>query len=150
MKKSPLKRGTKPLKRTALRKRGKSDLAKLKEELWQLCRKLIKKLYPHKCYTCGKQLIDGTQDFHIGHFISSSICSTALRYDLDNLRPQCSGCNVWKSGNWLNFEQHLKQEKGDDFVDELKQRNYTTKGLAYKSDWYEKKIEEYTKDLSTQ
>lgn len=125
----------------------KSPLKKEKDKLWQLCRKIIKATYPHHCYTCGKYLIDGAQDFHIGHFISSSICSTKLRYDLDNLRPQCSGCNVWKSGNWLEFEKHLTADKGENFVEELKQRNYQTKGKKYDILWYQAKIKEYEEKL---
>lgn len=130
------------------KRKKKTPLKKAKEELWQLCRTITKQRHPHKCYTCGKPLVDGTQDFHTGHFISSSICSTEMRYSLDNLRPQCSGCNVWKSGNWINFEKHLIEEKGEDFVRELKQRNEQTKGLQYDILWYNRKIEEYKK-LST-
>lgn len=121
----------------------KSDLRKAKDELWQLCRKIVKKKHPHICYTCGKTLIDGTQDFHTGHFISSSICSTFMRYYLDNLRPQCSGCNVWKSGNWLAFEKHLEQEMGDGFVAKLKKLNQETIGKKYDILWYKDKIKEY-------
>lgn len=124
-------------------RRGKSDLSKLKAKLWDLCRQLVKLRHPHVCYTCGKTLTAGSNDFHTGHFISSSICSTALRYDLDNLRPQCASCNIWKSGNWLAFEEHLNRDMGATFTEDLKKRNYATKGLAYKTDWYERKIEEY-------
>ena len=144
-----MKRGTfkiklrKPLKRTKINKRSKSPLAKLKNELWQLCRKMIKQKYAHECYTCGKTLVDGQQDFHIGHFISSSICSTELRYDLDNLRPQCSGCNVWKSGNWIAYEQRLIIEHGENYVKDLKEKNQRTKGLKYDELWYKDKIKEY-------
>ena len=128
----------------------KSPLKKEKDKLWQLCRQIIKSKYPHQCYTCGKRLVDGTQDFHIGHFISSSICSTELRYDLDNLRPQCSGCNVWKSGNWLAYEEHLKEEKGQEFIDRLKQKNYQTKGKKYDILWYTSKIQVYENLLTRQ
>ena len=143
MRKTPFKKKYKPMKRTKLRKKSKTELAKLKEELWQLCRKIIKVMFPHICYTCGKKLEDGAQDFHIGHFISSSICSAFMRYYLDNLRPQCSGCNVWKSGNWLEFEYHLKRDKGENFVVELKKLNEQTKGKKYDIIWYKNRIEEY-------
>jgi hypothetical protein len=131
------------MKRSPIKRRSKTDLAKLKEKLWQLCRKIVKLLYPHVCYTCGKPLIDGSNDFHTGHFIPSSICSTVLRYLLDNLRPQCSGCNVWKSGNWLAFENHLIKDLGKQFVADLKKLNQETKGKKYDVLWYQMKIEEY-------
>lgn len=123
--------------------RGRSELKKAKETLWQLCRAITKKLYPHNCYTCGKFLTDGTADFHTGHFIPSSICSTELRYSLDNLRPQCSGCNVWKSGNWVAYEKHLIADKGEGYVRELKKRNEETKGKKYDIFWYQDMIHKY-------
>lgn len=121
----------------------KTTLSKLKKELWQLCRKVVKKQFPHVCYTCGKPLLDGSSDFHTGHFIPSSICSTELRYDIFNLKPQCSACNVWKSGDWVSYEKHLLQDYGEHFVKELKVRNELTKGLMYREQWYESKIQEY-------
>lgn len=130
-----------------MRKRAKGEVSKLKNDLWQLCRKIIKLRYPHKCYTCGCQLVDGTNNFHIGHFISSSICSAFMRYYLGNLRPQCSGCNVWKSGNWLAFENHLNQDEGEDYVVILKKLNQETIGRKYDILFYKTKIEEYEKIL---
>src|SRR5690242_15538647 len=135
------------MKRSSLKRKSTTELAKLKDKLWQLCRKIIKARYPHVCYTCGKHLIDGTADFHIGHFISSSICSAFMRYYLDNLRPQCSGCNVWKSGNWLAFENHLKRDLGEGIVEALKKLNEDTKGKKYDILWYQKTISEYEKLL---
>lgn len=155
MKRTPLKRKTK-LKRGKVplrtkkrptrqiggnKRKPKTDLKKLKEQLWELCRKIVKLRYPHRCYTCSKQLIDGTSDFHTGHFIPSSVCSVEMRYSLDNLRPQCSSCNVWKSGDWLSYETHLIQDGINPQT--LKDRNQATKGLQYDTTWYRKKVEEY-------
>jgi hypothetical protein len=64
-----------------------------------------------------------------------------MRYDLRNLRPQCYSCNINKSGNWLAYENHLKQDGID--TDELKRINQETKGESYRLDWYEEKIKEY-------
>lgn len=125
----------------------KSELKKAKDKLWQLCRKIIKKTHPHVCYTCGKTLIDGSNDFHIGHFIPSSVCSTELRYDLDNLRPQCSGDNIWKSGDWVSYEAHLIKDHGEEYVATLKRRNQETKGKKYDIHWYLAKIKEYEDKL---
>ena len=42
----------------------------------------------------------------------------SVRYDLDNLRPQCWGCNSKLYGNWkpVEFELHLLQEIGEERV----------------------------------
>lgn len=164
MKRSPIKRYT-PLKRTAtlrkpkklsekvlrkvlaVKKPKKRTVSKLKKELWQLCKEITRARYGNSCYTCPKTgLIGG--NWQTGHFIASSVCSTELRYDLNNLRPQCYNCNINKSGNWPAFERRLIAENGAAFVTRLKQRNVDTTGLQYDTLWYEAKIEVYQEILS--
>lgn len=159
MKKTPLARGTKTLKRSGFKRKAtpvlknvskgvkcpvkrkkKSPLQKLKAQLWELCKNITRKQYGNTCYTCNKGGLE-KGNWQTGHFISSSICSTELRYDLQNLRPQCYNCNINKSGNWLAYEQHLIRDNVD--VTLLKQKNEKTKNLMYREEWYEQKIEEY-------
>lgn len=130
------------MKRTALKRKSKTPLAKAKAKLWEECKRITRRDYGNTCYTCGKQGLEGS-NWHTGHYISSSICSVYMRYHLDNLRPQCYNCNINKSGNWLSFENHLKQDKGDVFTTELKQLNEETKGKQYDILWYQDKLEEY-------
>lgn len=94
------------------------------------------------CYTCDS-LLDEPQKAQTGHFIPSSICSTEVRYDLDNLRVQCYRCNINLSGNWPEYEKRLKKEKGEDFPERLKERNESTKGFSYRQGWYEMYIKNY-------
>lgn len=117
----------------------KSNISKLKKKLWELCKELTRARWGNNCYTCGSFV----QFPHTGHFISSSICSTELRYSLDNLRPQCYACNIHRSGNWLAFEERLIKENGKKWVENLKKLNQQTKGGLYGVTWFEKKIEEY-------
>jgi 5-methylcytosine-specific restriction endonuclease McrA len=131
------------------RKRKKeSPLAKLKKQLWQLCREITIKRDGSDCYTCPSKALEGSNR-QLGHFISSSICSTELRYDLGNLRIQCYSCNINKSGNWLAYENRLTREYGEDYVRNLKVRNEQTKGLMYREDFYENKIAEYQSILDS-
>lgn len=110
--------------------------------LWELCKQLTRAKYGNTCYTCSRHPLEGS-NWHTGHFIPKSVCSTELGYDLLNLRPQCYHCNINLSGNWLAFEERLTREKGRMFVAELKKRNLETKGKSYGSTWYLQKIEEY-------
>lgn len=130
------------MKRTPLKRRSKTPLAKLKQALWAECRRITRERYGNTCYTCGRTGLEGS-NWQTGHFISSSICSVALRYDLDNLRPQCYSCNINKSGNWIAFEEHLIQDKGPDFPEHLKARNRATRGEKYDELWYQQKLQEY-------
>jgi 5-methylcytosine-specific restriction endonuclease McrA len=126
-------------------KRKKTNLKKLKEKLWKLCREIQIRRHGRTCYCCGATDLQGS-NCHLGHFIPSSVCSTEMRYDLDNLRPSCYRCNINLSGNWIAYEKHLMAD-GIDIVG-LKQRNEHTKGLQYREDWYESKVAEYTKILA--
>ena len=117
----------------------RKNITKLKKELWDLCKALTRKNHGYFCFTCGNPV----QYPHTGHFIPSSICSTELRYDLKNLRPQCFSCNIHKSGNWVAFEAKFDQLYGKSYVRELKKRNEKTKGRKYDILWVEAKIEEY-------
>ncbi len=151
--KNSLSRKHNTLKRSTTGKLGgkkrkvKSPLSKLKKQLWQLCREITIKRDGSDCFTCPSKALEGSNR-QLGHFISSSICSTELRYDLNNLRIQCYSCNINKSGNWLAYENRLLKENGEDFVKELKARNELTKGRMYREDFYIQKIAEYTSILN--
>ncbi len=152
MKRSGFKRrATKPLKKRAMgilggkKRKVKSELKKLKETLWKLCREIQILRYGRTCYCCGAQNLEGS-NCHLGHFIPSSVCSTEMRYDLDNLKPCCYHCNINLSGNWIAYEKHLIKDGLD--VQELKDRNEKTKGGMFREDWYENKIRLYKETLS--
>lgn len=132
------------MKRTALRRKSKTPLAKLKDKLWELCKQLTRAKYGNICYTCGAGGLEGS-NWHTGHFITDSTCSTELSYDLKNLRPQCYRCNINLSGNWVAFEKKLIAKEGQEYVDDLKKRNQATIGLKYDILWYQNKVTEYQK-----
>lgn len=129
-------------RKVAKRKRQVPTITKLKKQLWEECRRIIKSRYPARCYTCERDGLEGSS-YHIGHFIPSSISSVEVRYSLDNLRPQCYSCNIHKSGNWPAYERHLSIEKGVDFPIELKKLNESTKNRQYDILWYQAKLAEY-------
>lgn len=115
-------------------------IKKLKNKLWELCKQLTRLKYGNTCYTCGTRGLEGS-NWHTGHFLTDSVCSTELSYDLANLRPQCYACNIHRSGNWPAFEEHLLRDGVD--IEALKRRNRDTKGRQYDRLWYQAKIAEY-------
>ena len=112
MKKTPLSKGSKTMKKSGFKtkpvtarkkasqsttapqkRRRKSNLKKQKEKLWKLCREIQIKRFGRICYTCGAKDLQGS-NCHLGHFIPSSVCSAEMRYSLDNLRIQCYHDNI--------------------------------------------------------
>ena len=153
MKRTPLKRKTplrakkgfnrpktrvKPKKRPTRAKQPSVRL--LKKKLWNECKRIIRARHGNTCYTCYAQGLEGS-NWQTGHFLPSSICSVEMRYSLGNLRPQCMRCNIHLSGNWIEYEKHLKADGID--TDELKKENEETKNKQYDRLWYEDKIAEY-------
>lgn len=129
------------------KKRKKSELTKLKEELWRLTRIYAAQIYPHECYTCGVHLRWGSSVMQLGHFIPRAICSQELHFDLKNLRWQCRICNQFKNGRWPEFEERLIREHGLAYVEDIKERNRATKGTTYPKGWYHEQIALLTKKL---
>lgn len=152
----PLPRPVKTVKRVIYRTRTRKprrtpknrvktpSLRLLKKRLWQLCKELTRLHYGNTCFTCGAKNIQGS-NWQTGHFLPSSVCSVEMRYSLDNLRPQCAACNIWKSGNWPAYELALEKEGID--TSELKRRNIHTVGQKYDFMWYKEKIAIYQKLL---
>lgn len=121
----------------------KSELTKAKEKLWKLMRKITEKRFPDsKCYTCGRGPLEGSNR-QLGHFITSSTCSTEMRYDLDNVRWQCYDCNINKNGNWVAFYKALQRDNGEQWVKDLIERNELGKGAKYGLYWINQRIAEY-------
>jgi len=127
--KSKAKKSTKPRIKTKTQ-------AQLKKQLDTIFSIYIRKKHPAKCYTCGKT----DTPLQCGHFISRSYLAT--RFHEDNCRPQCVGCNIYGNGKPLDFEEHLKKDLGDEYVENLKKLRHTT--VKYDRQWYEEKIAHYS------
>src|SRR3990167_7403089 len=118
------------MKRTRLKRKSKSPQRKLEDEIWQLCRKIQYAKYGKTCFTCRKP-VEG-QNAHLGHFIPRSVGGVALRYNLDNLRPQCYYCNINLGGNGSAFYKRLLEDEGQEFIDKLfALKQQTTKGAEH-------------------
>lgn len=60
-----------------------------------------------KCVTCGRS--NHWKKMQNGHFMSRG--KYATRWDEDNCRPQCYGCNVMQQGQQYRFSLYLNQER---------------------------------------
>lgn len=126
-------RKTKRAIKKVVKKKRKTP-AQLKKELDRVFSIYVRLIGPKVCYTCGKA---GT--LQCGHFVSRQYLAT--RWELDNCRPQCVGCNLFGNGQLLDFEENLIKELGAERVSELKQMRHQV--LKLKREWYEEKIAFY-------
>lgn len=132
-----LLRKSKPKKRKRTRKPKPSVLKRKLDTVFSL---YIRAKYSKKCYTCkasGKVL-------QCGHFISRSYLAT--RWEEDNCRPQCVGCNIWGKGKPLDFEENLIEELGIERVMEMKAQRKML--LKLKPEWYLERISFYERKLA--
>lgn len=106
------------MKRTRLRKRSRSRLAKAKEKLWRSLKVVVHKRDNSTCITCGKQGLSGANR-HAGHFIPSAACGGFLRYDLRNVWSQCARCNLFESGAGAEYTRALEKKFSRSFVDKI-------------------------------
>jgi len=68
-----------------------------------------------ECWTCGKVLPWSRVD--AGHFQSRAKFST--RWDEMNVKPQCKGCNGFRSGEQYKFSIRLEEEYGEGTAEAL-------------------------------
>jgi 5-methylcytosine-specific restriction endonuclease McrA len=67
------------------------------------------------CVTCGKVGDWKNGGIQAGHFISRKHYST--RWNEDNVKPQCVGCNVFRYGEQYKFSLYLGKKKSKELFD---------------------------------
>ncbi len=117
------------------KKRKVKTQAQLKKELDTVFSLYVRQIYPKVCYTCNKP----ADRLQCGHYISRQYLVT--RWSIDNCRPQCWGCNGYGKGQPLIFEEKLKAEYGNDFVENMKASRHQM--LKLDRNWYMAEIEKY-------
>ena len=138
------KKPTKPLKRTALKKKSKAKISTTQNKLWELCKQIIRKKYGNTCYTCHAGTLSGS-NWHTGHMWSKASLGAFLKYDLRVLRPQCYNCNINRGGMGADFYAKMLKEIGQEAMERLEKDRQVTVN-AY--DHYIKLIAEYTEILN--
>ena len=94
-----------------------------------------------KCFTCGK--VDHWKKLQCGHFQSRKNYST--RWEEMNCQVQCSGCNIFKSGEQYRFGRNLDISFGQGTADILfhkakKTVKYTNVDLLELIEHYKNKL----------
>ena len=93
------------------------------------------------CFTCGVN--KPIKEMHSGHYIPRTQSPT--RYDERNQRPQCPGCNTFRSGMPHEFRKNLCLEIGDDEVEALEE--FSRQYWKWDRAWLTERIEHYRAEL---
>ena len=106
MKRSVLKRGTKPLRR-----KSKNPKKTARDKAWKEFSLFIRNRDGWECITCGS-----TQDIQAGHYIHNR-ANTYWRED--NVHAQCKKCNYFSSGNLAEYAIYMLDRYGERHLKEL-------------------------------
>lgn len=111
-----------------------------------------------KCITCQKIIVYSwidengkthtSKDAQAGHFCTRGKKET--RFNEKNVHLQCSGCNKWGGGKFLEYEVEMIKLYGKENVEYLKYiaLNPDMNNQFWKDiDWYQEKIKEYQSKL---
>lgn len=94
-----------------------------------------------KCFTCEKR--DHFKSMQCGHFMSRKHYST--RWDENNCRVQCAGCNVFRSGMAYEFSRQLGEQLAEEMYFKSKQIvKFTNDELIEKIDHYTSEVKKMT------
>jgi hypothetical protein len=89
------------------------------------------------CFTCSWR--GHWTECDAGHFVSRGCL--ILRFEPDNVRPQCRDCNRHAEGKRAVFEEELRGELGDERVDEI--LRLRRQSAFYEPDWFRDRIIHY-------
>lgn len=108
------------LRKTPLRKRGKSTRSKLIADLDTAFSQYIRLRDADNdgyctCCTCGARL--PWKEIQAGHYVSRR--QMATKYDPQNVHAQCFVCNVRKRGNMAKYARFMKATYGQDIIDAI-------------------------------
>lgn len=92
------------------------------------------------CVTCSKKYF--WKEIQAGHFMSRKHYST--RWDEDNVKPQCVGCNVYKSGEQYRYSVYLGKEKSEELYNKsLEIKKHSIQDIEEMIDLYREKLKNY-------
>lgn len=75
------------------------------------------------CYTCD--IVKPWKELQAGHFVPQGSASI-LKYEPDNVRPQCVQCNMYLSANLMEYTLRLIDELGIERVEWLRGQKHKT------------------------
>lgn len=110
------------LKKKKSKTKGVIRISDLKKRVQRVVNKYIRQRDADEaCISCG-QVKD---KYDAGHYIAQG-SSGYLRYDLNNIHCQCTGCNRFKHGNLIEYRINLIKKIGVEQVEWLEYSRHKT------------------------
>lgn len=111
------------MKKTKIRKKSKSDIRKIQDDIWYELRRIASIRFANQfgevdCYTCGARNLQGVNK-QLGHMWAKASLSAQLKYDIRILRWQCMRCNCHLGGQGAIFYAKMLEEIGEKAMKEL-------------------------------
>ncbi len=97
-----------------MRKQSKNRIPTLRRKAWKLFSKYIRERDKNICFTCGGYANQA------GHFVHKD----SLDYNEMNIHAQCTRCNLYLSGNQIEYTLRMIDKYGRDRVEELRARRH--------------------------
>jgi len=98
-----------------MKRTKKQTIPRLRDAVWTLFSKYIR-LRDAQCFTCGAPV--PIKKAHAGHFLHGKNKATYLMEE--NVHTQCVKCNLFLSGNMVEYYPRLQKLIGEERVQELK------------------------------
>jgi hypothetical protein len=116
------------MKKKATKRKKLPSLKSLHAKAWKLWSVYIRTKDAdwrgyNRCYTCKKYF--HWKELQAGHYWHGR-----LDFDSRNLKPQCSRCNKWLSGNLDNYTMYLIEDMGLEAVKQLRRDAAQHKGYS--------------------
>jgi len=120
----------------------KKSLSKMKKKAWAAFSKWYRQSHSDDngyatCYTCG--VIKPWKELQVGHLLDGR--NNAILFEINAVRIQCPGCNLFKNGNKEVYIPKFIQENGWEEYDRLRRLKNTT--VKYSISDYEEMIEKW-------
>lgn len=127
------------MKRTPIRKKGKSITSKLQAKCDKLLSPIIKYMYPVCLLNGAKGNENCTYNTQVAHHHVHKSKASALRYVIDNLIPLCNHCHLMLHHNESFWASKIVEIRGIEWFQAIEKEKYVT--MKTNKAYYEEQLE---------
>lgn len=141
-----MKRGTKQLKKTPIRKKAKAKtLGWYKNHFWTVFSQFIRLRDDGQCFTCANK--KHWKQMQAGHMVPRASGGLSLYFHEQNVHCQCYRCNINLGGNGAVYAKNFIEKYGQEDFDEIMRlqaqgfKKFTIEEYKQLTEEYKKKVD---------